>query len=318
MDGPDRSYRVFGGVLRTPLNLPELHLADEDAAASWVLSVRPESELPAFRESATSREELAGGVSVSLSRGRGGEVRMTYSDTGTFVISRDGSRIVWYRPERAPEDLARTDILGRVLAMAGHVAGMMMLHASGVSIDGRAVGFLAPKFFGKSTLACALTDRGASLVTDDTLALRVRADVECAPGIPSLRLRHEAATFLRGRRPSPEHRGDWRHFERREEHEVASDWLPLSALYLLAPAPPESMSSGAERVRIAPLEAALALVRHAKLGALIAGDLAAEYLDYAARVASRVPLYRLEYPRNLDRLDDVSAVVDGWHRSAAA
>ena len=99
---------------------------------------------------------------------------------------------------------------------------------------------------------------------------------------------------------------------------MASDWSSLSALYLLAPAPPESMPSGAVRVRIPPLDAALALVRHAKLGALIAGDLAAEYLDYAASVAPRVPLYRLDYARNLDRLDDVSAVVDGWHRSAAA
>src|SRR5688572_14154523 len=124
MDGLARSYRVFGGVLRAPLNMPELHLAEEGSAPSWELTVRPEGDLPAFIESVTSREELAGGVSVSLSRGYGGAVWMTYSDTGTFVISRDGSRIVWYRPERAPEDLARTDILGRVLAMAGHAAGI--------------------------------------------------------------------------------------------------------------------------------------------------------------------------------------------------
>jgi hypothetical protein len=58
------------------------------------------------------------------------------------------------------------------------------------------LGFFAPKYQGKSTLACALTDLGALLVTDDSLVLRPGTPVHGGPGVPSLRLRREAARHL--------------------------------------------------------------------------------------------------------------------------
>ena len=142
-------YSLFGGVLRTTLELPELHLAPHLAPETWTLAVHDDVSRPPGSFEWSADEDLAGGISVKLERRRDGVSRLTYSDTGTFDISSDGARIDWYRSPDAPEDLARTDILGRVISVAMQSSGVLMLHASAVSINGEVAGFLAPKFFGK-------------------------------------------------------------------------------------------------------------------------------------------------------------------------
>jgi hypothetical protein len=260
---------------------------------------------------------------VNLERRQGGAYRLTYSDTGTFNVSVDGSVIDWYRAPHAREDLARTDILGRVLALASRASGIatansvLMLHASAVKLNGKVAGFLAPKFFGKSTLACALTDNGAQLVTDDALAVRSRDRVECAPGVPAIRLRREAAIHLRGTDPCPgmDDGSDWRHLERREREEVMTGWQPLGALYVLDPRASSEMPVAATRTQLTGAQAPLALVAFAKLGALLTGALAVDYLGHAATIASQVPIYLLQCARDMERLDEVAGVITNWHRA---
>jgi len=320
--GTAKCYSVFGGVLRTTLRLPELHESPADRDVTWTLRVNEAVEAPPVNALSTVREELAGAVSVSLESLGDGGYRLTYSDTGTFDVSPDGAVIDWYRAPQAREDLARTDILGRVLALAARASGIardsgvLMLHASAVMLRGEVAGFLAPKFFGKSTLACALTDSGAQLVTDDALAIRSRERVECAPGVPAIRLRREAAIHLRGTDSSPasDDGGDWRHLERRGRDEVMSDWQPLGALYVLAPRPSAEMPVAATRTQITGAQAPMALVAFAKLGGLLSGALAVDYLGHAATIASKVPIYALQCARDMERLDEVAGVITNWHQ----
>jgi len=310
-----KKYSLFGGVLRTSLDLPELHLAPEFAEVTWTLVVHPGAFPPANAFTWSAGEDLAGGVSVKLERRSNGASRLTYSDTGTFDVSADGTQIDWYRAADAPEELARTDILGRVLSIAVHSSGVLMLHASGVALGGEVAGFLAPKFFGKSTLACALTDGGAQLVTDDALAVRVRDVVECAPGVPAIRLRPQAAAHLRtGSGLQGAESEGWRHLERRDVHETITNWMPLGALYVLQPRQPAEMPTAATREPLFGSDAALALVRFAKLGGLLRGALAVDYLGMAADIATRTPVYSLNYARDLDRLGDVASAISHWHR----
>src|SRR5690606_20856569 len=92
------------------------------------------------------------GVEVRLFRIPGG-FRLTYDDTGSFDVLSEGAEVVWYRVPGVAISAVRTDLLGRVLALALHSAGIYCLHASAVELAGSAVGFMAPKFRGKSTLA---------------------------------------------------------------------------------------------------------------------------------------------------------------------
>jgi serine kinase of HPr protein (carbohydrate metabolism regulator) len=52
----------------------------------------------------------------------------------------------------------------------------MLLHATAVAIDGRAVLITGPSGTGKSDLALRLIDRGAVLVSDDQVKLQVKDD----------------------------------------------------------------------------------------------------------------------------------------------
>jgi serine kinase of HPr protein (carbohydrate metabolism regulator) len=52
----------------------------------------------------------------------------------------------------------------------------MLLHATAVAIDGRAVLITGPSGAGKSDLALRLIDRGAVLVSDDQVELHVKDD----------------------------------------------------------------------------------------------------------------------------------------------
>ena len=310
----DNRYSLFGGVLRTSLELPELHPVMLGADENWTLTVHDDVPAPSTAFPWSADEELAGGISIRLERAPDGVSRLTYSDTGTFDISRDGTRIDWYRAPNANGDLARTDILGRVISLAMQSSRVLMLHASAVWMNGEVAGFLAPKFYGKSTLACALTDAGARLVTDDALGVRIGDTVACAPGVPAIRLRKGAAAYLRGSEKVESDSVDWRHLERRAAEEVLHQWAPVGALYVLNPRPPREMTAPAIREPLSGTEGALALVKFAKLGNLLRGMLAVEYLEMAAEIANRASIYTLTYARDMERLAEVAETVKGWHR----
>lgn len=311
--GGANRYSLFGGVLGTDLDVPELHDAPAGAPPTWALRLHRDRSAPSLSQPILAIDEIPVAAHVALQCSPDGMVRLAYSDTGTFDVSHDGSRIDWYCPSRVDESLARTDLLGRVMAVAAHRSGILTLHASAVAIDDRIVGFMAPKFHGKSTLACALADAGAALVTDDALALRCHEAVVGAPGVPAVRLRHESARHLRHVEALvPDDTGEWRHTERLGEQLVTRDWMRVDALYVLVPVRPEAAQ--VERVPVPSIPAAMTMVRHAKLGALLAGPLAVEYLERATNTASNVPVYELRYPRDLARLDELTGQVFAWHR----
>jgi len=73
-----------------------------------------------------------------------------------------------------------------------------VLHASAVSIDGKAAIFLGPRGAGKSTTtAAAFGAEGYSVLEDDVVAIRFDEGVlTVVPGVPQLRLKSDAAAAL--------------------------------------------------------------------------------------------------------------------------
>jgi len=55
-------------------------------------------------------------------------------------------------------------------------------------------------------------------------------------------------------------------------------------------------------------------VAFAKLGGLLSGALAVDYLGHAAAISSRIPMYALQCARDMERLDEVAGLITNWHR----
>lgn len=306
-----QNYTIFGGCLRSELVFPELHPGD-GRAPSWHLRV----ERGAY---AAGPEELLGTGTephcrVTLHRCENG-FHLHHSCTGDFELSADGSRITWYPREGAQEEMARADVMGRVLSTALHAGGKIALHGSGVVMGDEAVAFLAPKGYGKSTLALALVNAGARLVTDDTFAVDPADPVRVLPGVHRMRLCTDAAARLIANERATELGIDGKHVvdERGDERRVL-EAVPLAAIYLLAPASPESVGDQAvQRTRLPAPLAAMSILRHAKIGALLGGSEAPRVIERAAALVRVVPVYELAVVRDLECIDAVVGQLMDWH-----
>ncbi|HEX4934195.1 MAG TPA: hypothetical protein VFV33_13490, partial [Gemmatimonadaceae bacterium] len=258
------------------------------------------------------------GATVALDLLRAGEYRLTYSDTGTFDLLAPAGEIRWWPSAGCDHDLASMDILGRVMATMLHAEGAVTLHASAVAIDGAAIGFMAPKFTGKSTLAAALTYEGAQLVSDDALAILPGSPIRVVPGVPSVRLREEsAAHFPRTKELRAPDLPRWRVVDTMQGDEVASRPLPLAALYVIAPQAPAEATVPVRRVAMGSIDAIVALSHFAKMGALLGDREGQRHVSRVVDVVSSVPVYTLELVRDLQQLQSATREIIAWHRGGA-
>jgi hypothetical protein len=318
-------YHVLGGHLSSDLEFPELLAAASTSARTWTFTTAPDPA-PATDLYELGSDEVRDAGNVRLFRRPGG-FRLTYADTGIYDVLDRGARIVWFPPSTRLYDEAqfleavRIDVLGRVLSVALHAAGVEALHGSAVTCgDGSACAFVAPKFHGKSTLAATLVTRGARLVTDDTLPVLPGEPRRAAPGVHSVRLWEDAAERLSDQLPGLEV-GPWGKLQssRLRRESLVYEPVPLAAIYVLAPRlpAPGGPAPAIARERLAPIEAAIVLVAHAKIGALLGKDAAPALLAWAVELARAVPVYRLLLPRDVARLPEVVDRLWAWHSGAA-
>ncbi|MBA4156693.1 MAG: hypothetical protein H0X65_04365 [Gemmatimonadetes bacterium] len=296
------------------LELPEASCAVHDPP-DWTLHLASGS--PPIYELRALGESLTETGPVRLFQHAGG-YRLTYPDTGSYDISADGTQIAWYSVPGAPLDLVRADILGPVLALALHVAGVLCLHGSAVALGRSGVAFLGPKGHGKSTLAMALTTAGAALITDDTLAVDLRPRIMARPGVHSIRLWWDSAERL-GRNGPPDTPPDGTKVgvTNLPEHLRMAEPMPLQAIYLLEPVHTRG-DAAVHRTRLRGVTAALSLIAHSKLGLLLGEQAAAPLLQGAVALAKAVPVHQLAVVHDFDRLPEVIEQLLDWHHRAPA
>jgi hypothetical protein len=112
-------------------------------------------------------EQLSGATAWGIAyQARPGRLLLKVDGVARYLIC-DGCRIVIERAAGAQDDDVRLFLLGSALGALLHQRHAIVLHGSAVIIDGMAVAFLGPSGIGKSTLAVAFGQRGASVLTDD-------------------------------------------------------------------------------------------------------------------------------------------------------
>jgi len=301
---------VYGISVATDLDLiphfplrsgtPDLHVVAASGPAE------PANQGP-FYSSPTRDPDAVPAIRLYRAEGR---FFVRFADAATFSIG----------PERI-EYLLHNDtyayalelwLLGTVLAFWLEWQGVPALHASAVVLGDGAVGFLASKQGGKSTLATSLLQHGHPLLTDDLLPVDVAGDgIRGRPGYPQMRMwpphaRHFVDNPQALRRANP--------YTEKRRVPVGPDGLgsfcddvrPLQALYL-----PERTDDAPIQVRsVAPTDALQAVLRHSFLPRLVeATGWQARRLSTLARLVEQIPVRRLTYPNGVGHLSRVAEAV---------
>jgi hypothetical protein len=310
------SYQVFGGVLRSELEFPEL-----DAVAGrepdWTLTVTftPAPDVPLGPPLGEDRVDVNVMVrSYAIPTG----FRLVYDDTGVFDVSEGGRAIRWHRTPASDAEAGRLDVLGRVLALALHASGWLSLHGSAVALSEGAVAFLAPKGNGKSTLAFALMRAGGALMTDDTVVIEPGRPSIVRPGVQSVRLFRDSADWLSAPAPLAGTSDIKATFGQLSEDARRLTRAPLAALYLLESVPAGTIGEPVERTRLQGPPSVFQLLTQTKIGALLGGAEASKVFDSVVGVAEGSPVYRLRVTRDYEQLQQVVERILGWHGGVGA
>jgi hypothetical protein len=310
------SYQVFGGVLRSELEFPELDRATR-GEPDWTLTVATSPAPDAPLGEPLGEDKVDQGVMVrSYVTPRG--FRLVYEDTGVFDITAEGREVRWYRPESADVEAGRLDVLGRVLALALHASGWLSLHGSAVAMADGAVAFLAPKGNGKSTLAFALMRAGAALMTDDTVVIGSGSPATVRPGVQSVRLFQDSAAWLSAPAPIAGTSDVKATFGQLSDDARRLTRAPLAALYLLESVPAGTIAEPLERQRLDGPEAVFGLLGQTKIGALLGGSEAPIVFASVVALAEESAIYKLRVTRDYERLGTVVERIMGWHGGVGA
>ncbi|MBS0534756.1 MAG: hypothetical protein JSR72_11925 [Proteobacteria bacterium] len=224
-----------------------------------------------------------------------------------FLLS--GGRDIAFEPEAGadPADIP-IFILGTVFGILLHQRGQIVLHASAVAVDGKAILFCGTSGAGKSTLAAALVQRGLPLVTDDLCALSLGRDGAATvhPDGRQLRLWSHAIDELALERGGRMRRRLEKYYV--EPGGIHDQPLPLGAIYALREArPPHPPGISAPNI----VDAVLTLRRHAYRPRLInrmGQD--ASYFRAATTIANATGIFRLTRPLSFKAMPAVLAQLE--------
>ena len=286
------SYIAYGLGIRSSLALPELEAGDGTADA-----VVRRGRLASWPAPASGLG-MSAHVTAALAC-------FSWADVGTVLV-RDGARIIVDAAPCVAESILRLYVLGPALATLLRQRGLLVLHASAVSVGGEAVAFLGGPGWGKSTTAAALHARGHGVVADDIVAVAPTAGGPVVlPGFPRLKLWPDASRAI-GEAPErlPRVHPSLEKREFRATRGFSQEPLPLRCLYVLGEG---------DELETEPLtrqQALVELLRHSYGARVLHGVKTDSHFRQSASLASCVPVSRLRNRRSLATLTDVARFIE--------
>jgi hypothetical protein len=189
-------YFAFGLRIASSDSLPGLVPLDdpEEPDVQIWLNTRPAT---------FEKTECLSGSSVSGRRvflGQPGDLLVfRYADETEFCVSPRGRQIWASWPDSLTKEDMATYLLGPILGYVLRLRGLVALHASAVSLDGRAIVLVGPSGAGKSTTAAAFALRGFEVLADDVSAVESDSGIlRIRPAYPHLRLWPSSVRTLLG------------------------------------------------------------------------------------------------------------------------
>jgi hypothetical protein len=233
-----------------------------------------------------------------------GDFFLRLNGTGTLQVSQGRSIVV--DAAKADDRTASLWVMGPAMGVLLHQRGMLVLHASAVTMEGGVVAFLGHSGWGKSTMAAAMVKLGASAFCDDLVAVTMqRSKLAAYPGYPILKLGLDSGEILgyENRDLLPVSPDD----DRRQVAVAGADpavAIPLARVYVLAGGDRPEVES------LKPQDAIVELIRHSYASPFIAASgLSANHLKSCAELVSRLQICRIRRPRRLELINEVAELV---------
>jgi hypothetical protein len=242
-----------------------------------------------------------------------GTVHIRADDVFEATVSACGNEVVCRQLGDLDMRTLEANLLNFVICASLTLNGEEPLHATVVELDGYAVGLLGHSGAGKSTLAAFLISRGADLVTDDMLRIGFENNEPLAyPGPYRLKLLGDASTRWLPEAVSRGHFNSLRGkimVQPRESHRERVDPMPLKALFLLSEPTPDARPRSVLSRRLGGIDLARTIISSAMDTRYNKPERLARQLDFADRLATRLQVYELRYPRQVEALPAVESEI---------
>ena len=307
--GSQRFYSLYGVRLKSVVSLPCAEFAGCGEAAIELFKGSASLFSRARREAGIS---LGNGEWFQHARLLDGSTYLQWSGLFEFLVSTDGRRIACRELNDASQESFQTYLAGQVLSFALLRQGVEPLHSTTVVIKGEAVAFLGDCGYGKSSLGAAFLQTGHRVLTDDLLVVKeTRQGFVAHPGPPRIKLFPEIAKSLFGQQFKAT---AMNHLTPKliiplDSHQSYRTSALLKAVYVLTP--PKAASRN-DRITLSALsvrQAFVALLENTFNTVVVEPDRLKCQFILAARLAARVPVKSLSYPRTLGRLPAVREAV---------
>lgn len=237
--------------------------------------------------------------------------RIFLSYTGIVDFDIQHKRITYYLSDFLDRKILETLLFRVVFVLWLELNRMQVLHASGVVVEGAAIGFLANSTTGKSTLAAGFLRSGAKFLTDDIFTVEPHAQgYQARPSYSWLRLLPEAARALDYQAGQHDTTNPEKFIIRLDASygRFYADPAPLIALYL--PVRRDDIDDISINV-LSPTQAYLGLLQHAFVGKwLVRSSLTVQRMEFFAKLVKEVPIKRLIYPSGYEHLSTVVGAVN--------
>ena len=290
------TYGVYKLTVHSELRLPELE--EVDASPDVLFRFGPVD----FHPAELQEEQFC-------AYGTTQDIRLYYPEIGKFHV-RSGCEVVIDPLPGVIDCSLRLILLGSALGILLLQRGLMVFHSSVIKFPSGAAAFLAPKGYGKSTLAAALNIHGYDLVADDIMALDVAGETLLArPGFPQIKLWPDAANaIVESPDPLPKLHPDYEKLTLRSPEKFSRHCVRLLSVFVF---------DIHEQIEIVPLD-----VKHTWLqviphwyGAQFDGKLLQAFglknhFAQCATLVQRVPVYVIRLPRSLKDLREVALAIE--------
>lgn len=227
-------------------------------------------------------------------------------EVGTCLIQ--GGREILISPvPGVDEALLRTVLLGPMLCVLLRQRGLLVLHASCISINHKCVAFMGGSGWGKSTLAAAFHNQGYDVLTDDVMALKITAEqVLVLPAYAQFKVFPEALISLgqKTKNLSPIYQNASK-LSYKVAHGFQQTPLPLQRIYVL--------DKGKEHLirKMPQQEAFLELLRHTRaINLLTQREFTTHHLHLCSELLKSVSFCRFTRKPSLQELPDLVKLVE--------